>query len=82
MQFKIEWDDREVRKMLDKLPGDLIQEVLEQQLSELRMKGERVDEILVGSELPMPNATTVGGVVWRESNEIPADQVVFQRHSD
>ena len=46
MQFKFEWDDREVRKMFEEYPGKFTWEHIEEEVRKLRMRGVSLESML------------------------------------
>ena len=77
MQFKFEWDDREVRKMFEEYPGKFTWEHIEEEVRKLRMRGVSLESILYGPDVPRPNRAVIGGVPVRFSFEVPRGEIVI-----
>lgn len=77
VQFKFEWDDREVRRKLEKLPSEITWEYIEEEIRKMRMRGVTLDSILYGPDVPRPTKSVIGGVPVRLSFEVPRDKIVI-----
>ena len=81
MKIDVKVEDREFRRNQKELPCELTQWIIERQLEEFRRNGQKPDEILIGRNVARPSRTTIGGVTWRVSYQIPANQIVIQRRT-